>query len=703
MDPIQPKKGKLIDRLAAENGVAIVVVDESSKVELSANNNSMCQLLMASSDFSSSCAEYCGKAFERAAAAGKTIEYECYAGLTCRAVPVAERGRRYAAIVGRIFLKADNYRKATEKAISGSWQRFKPTEFFANILISGNTSGLEKAVKRIEGIAAKHKEDVLQLDAPPVTPDVVPPTVVSKPKTVLPPERSAVTEKREPSAKTLTSAAAGSESEEIAEWRSLFGSLMKKDYRSACETFLEYIGERYKLDSLIWFDRKNGKFNPAAARGRLAGRTVRLGIDLDSQRIRDAAAAERPFVLAERSTTAGSDKKRFLTIFPVTVGGEIRGAIGIDGPVPSESIRARIVRAAQNVAPQLEILRLRDEVSQHDWLSKAVRRFNESLKRIDSDDFWTHVTQVSAELLQAERASLLVSTEDTRELLARAAIGARVNLFSAANVGNRVSRSALESGSPLLVTDMLKAGYDLAPNDWSYRTSSFISYPILIGDRRLAVMNFTDKATGGVFGERDLELLQAIAPQIAVAIDRTVLKHKAGAFEQLSVTDVLTGLLNRRYLQERLLEELSRSKRYRYPMSLLMLDVDKFKSYNDMFGHPAGDEALKLVSNILKENLRGADVAARYGGEEFAVLLPQTSVDEAGQIAERIRKQVERTQFPHRSVTVSIGLANVTAEINSPDDLIWAADRALYEAKDMGRNNVRVFDGDGDPLVNNVH
>ncbi|MCV4697493.1 GGDEF domain-containing protein, partial [Escherichia coli] len=91
--------------------------------------------------------------------------------------------------------------------------------------------------------------------------------------------------------------------------------------------------------------------------------------------------------------------------------------------------------------------------------------------------------------------------------------------------------------------------------------------------------------------ETDLELLNAIAPQIAVAIDRTALKSKAGEFEQLSVTDPLTGLLNRRYLQNRLAEELNRSKRHRFPMTLMMIDVDRFKSYNDTFGHPAGDEA----------------------------------------------------------------------------------------------------------------
>ena len=154
-----------------------------------------------------------------------------------------------------------------------------------------------------------------------------------------------------------------------------------------------------------------------------------------------------------------------------------------------------------------------------------------------------------------------------------------------------------------------------------------------------------------------------------------MLKEKAGEFEQLSVTDALTGLLNRRYIEERLLEEIKRSTRHGFPMSFMMLDVDDFKSYNDRFGHPAGDEALKLVGNVIRDTLRGADVAARFGGEEFSILLPQTKVDEALAIAERIRSNVEHTDFLHRRVTLSIGVASCSAELCSSAELVSAASR----------------------------
>ena len=130
-------------------------------------------------------------------------------------------------------------------------------------------------------------------------------------------------------------------------------------------------------------------------------------------------------------------------------------------------------------------------------------------------------------------------------------------------------------------------------------------------------------------------------------------------------------------------------------MSLMMLDVDDFKSYNDTFGHPAGDTALKIVANVLQDVLRGADVAARYGGEEFAILLPQTTSSEAAAIAERLRQRIEHAEFPKRKITVSIGIASCSSEIETPEDIIAAADHALYEAKNHGRNNVQVYDGPG--------
>lgn len=703
------KKQKFLDGLADENGVAIVVVDSDSREVTVSNNNSMCRSLYSSAEFAPSCAQFCGKAFEKAVEAGKMIEYECYAGLTCKALPVWDRGQQFVAIVGRSFLKAENYRKATEKAITGEWSRFRPTEFFENVLMAGSEAALAKACARLEKFTTPKPDEISDKDAPKPALSRVSPTAQTD--SVVQPSPEEITKlidrfKRE-SVKTIPLPTAPPneprEAQDIREHRSLIGSLMRLDYKDACVSILTYLSRRYALETLIWLERRGERLNGLFALGRLADKSIKIGITADNERLLEAAKREIPLELKERGESGSGATMRTLNLFPVIIGSDILGAIGVEAEIENSVQRRDISRLAQTVASPLEILRLRDEVSQRDWLSRAVKRFNESLKKIDADDFWLHITQISAELLGAERASILIQSEKSNSLHAKAAIGSRINLLAEDSVGVRVARLVLNGGTPVVVSDMETVGLELAPLEWRYKTSSFISYPILIGERKIGVLNFTDRAGGNAFNEHDLELLQAIAPQIAVAIDRTTMKDKAGEYEQLSVTDALTGLLNRRYIEERLAEEIMRSLRHRFPMSLMMLDVDNFKSYNDSYGHPAGDAALKIVAEVLKETLRGDDVAARYGGEEFAILLPQTSCEEAAPIAERIRQRIERTKFPKRKVTVSIGIAEFSRGLDSPKDLISAADVALYEAKNHGRNNVQIFNNLDNSLTENIH
>ncbi|HJQ19402.1 MAG TPA: diguanylate cyclase [Gemmatimonadaceae bacterium] len=156
--------------------------------------------------------------------------------------------------------------------------------------------------------------------------------------------------------------------------------------------------------------------------------------------------------------------------------------------------------------------------------------------------------------------------------------------------------------------------------------------------------------------------------------------------ERLSVTDGLTGLTNRRALMQRLEEESLRSARTKHVFSMIMVDVDHFKSYNDSFGHPAGDEVLRRVGVVLRDATRSIDCVGRYGGEEFAVLLPETDAAGAMEVAERIRARVEGEPLPERNVTVSLGVAEFPTDADKPDALIRIADAALYEAKHAGRN-----------------
>ncbi|MEP7149571.1 MAG: diguanylate cyclase [Acidobacteriota bacterium] len=707
MSPKAAKKQKKLDRIAEENGVAVVVLDKNSHEVSVSNNNSLCAGLTASPEFRSKCAEYCGLAF-RNTRSGEAFEYRCYAGLTCKAVPVTDRGKSFVAIIGRTFTEAEQYRQATDRAIAGDWTAFPPNEFFENVLIAGSVSTIDKAASELSKFRAAAAEDILDLEKPArVETPLVKADNAEEPDRESPAEQiTKLIEKFQtetvPDVKPVEQPRLKNRAAEAAALRGLYGRLSKMQFEDACRSALEFMATSFGLKSLVWLERKENKFLPVAATGALHETPIKIGIPADNQRLVDASNRESPLELRERMIGGDERPGRTLNLFTSVVGGEIRGAIGVEGQI-DESRSRDVALFCRRIGSQLEILRLRREVSKREWLGRAVGRFNESLKRIDADDFWTHVTQVSAELVQSERASLLLRNDKTEGLLAKAAVGARINLLTELRIGERVSDLVLEDGRPVVVEDITRIGIKAAPSTWRYKTQSFLSYPILIGDRRIGVMNFTDKTTGKAFDERDLELLQAIAPQLAVAIDRAVLKDKAGEFEQLSVTDPLTGLLNRRYLEKRLIEEIQRSKRHRFPMSLMMLDVDEFKSYNDAFGHPAGDTALKIVASVLQDILRGADVAARYGGEEFAILLPQTTSTEAAAIAERLRQRIEHTEFPKRKVTVSIGIASCSNEIDTPADLIGAADHALYEAKNHGRNNVRIYDGFGKSFSENVH
>ena len=702
MSPQEEKKQKLLDRVAEDNGVAIVVLDENSREVSVSNNNSICRALWSSSEFAPRCAEYCGIAFKETTS-GATFEYECHAGLQCKAVPVADHGKRFVAIVGRSFNSADNYRKATDRAISGDWAKFPANDFFENVLISASLSAIDRAASELSKFQVGPAQgDRARKIAKQAEPAVEPKPEVPKQTDVITDLIEKFRAKTAAEKKPLASPADPRRTE-ASTLRALYGKLGSLQYEDACSAVLKFIVGKTGRESFVWMERKDDRFIPIASTGNLHDAPIKIGIMATNPRLVDAARQERPIELRER--IIDTDEKRHprtLHIFASTVGGEIRGAIGVEGSIDEATTR-EIALFCRRIGPEIEILRLRREVSTREWLNRAVNRFNESLKRIDTEDFWTQLTQVSAELVQSERASLLLQNEKAEGFLAKASIGAKINLSSESDVGERISKLVLSDGNPVIVEDITRIGIKAAPPAWRYKTSSFLSYPILIGDRRIGVLNFTDKANGGAFDERDLELLQAIAPQMAVAIDRTVLKDKAGEFEQLSVTDPLTGLLNRRYLEKRLVEEIQRSKRHRFPMSLLMLDVDEFKSYNDMFGHPAGDAALKIVANTLQDILRGDDVAARYGGEEFAILLPQTASMEAAAIAERLRQRVEHTEFPKRRVTVSIGIASCSNEIETPSDIVSAADHALYEAKNHGRNNVRIYDGFGRAFNKNIN
>ncbi|HET9529430.1 MAG TPA: diguanylate cyclase [Blastocatellia bacterium] len=348
----------------------------------------------------------------------------------------------------------------------------------------------------------------------------------------------------------------------------------------------------------------------------------------------------------------------------------------------------------------LEIIRLTDQLESK---KRSIAIFYEFLREvassIDSQKVYISALRKLGEILKSERSSLMIFNEQSNELALEAAVGASHEAEAPVRVklGEPVSGAVLASGAAMLVHD---ASTDArVPQDkiTRYRTKSFISYPITLGERKIGVINLTDRTDGSAYESEDLSFMEMIAPHIALLIDRTEWHKKAEAFQRQSLTDALTGLPNRRYLEDRLFEEVERSKRYSTPLSFMLIDVDHFKRYNDIYGHTNADLVLVKTASILRRSVRAIDMSARFAGDEFCIVLPETELAAAARIAERLRRAVNEAEYRSDEgelmgvVTLSIGVSSFSPSRQSPLAIIETADRALYQAKTRGRNCVAVY------------
>jgi len=224
-------------------------------------------------------------------------------------------------------------------------------------------------------------------------------------------------------------------------------------------------------------------------------------------------------------------------------------------------------------------------------------------------------------------------------------------------------------------------------------SSNLIAYiPINCKGRKTGLLIVDNLFSRQPLTAYDLSFLSILADQLSTVIENSRLFERV---EKLSITDSLTGLFNHRYFYERLSEEISRSSRFGNNLSLIMLDIDNFKNFNDTFGHQAGDTVLNTVAKIIQDNIRAIDVASRYGGEEIAIILPGTDIEGAKIIAERIRLGIKNFEltFNQQSthITVSIGLVCYPVDATIKSELVRKADQALYWVKHHGKDGICAF------------
>lgn len=297
---------------------------------------------------------------------------------------------------------------------------------------------------------------------------------------------------------------------------------------------------------------------------------------------------------------------------------------------------------------------------------------------------------LARELIAFDRAILWLLDETGTNLSAQAVYPKDDPLPDPAEAGPETPiASVFRNRAPRLLADARRRHPHPSPDS---PPASWILYPILLDDQAIGVAQFV-RSAHRPFTHPELRRLAALAPQAAIAFESVRLRYLMNRYENLATIDGLTGLLNHRHLQERLRKELERAARYHHTLSVLMLDVDGFKQFNDTFGHPQGDVLLQSIAEILRQNVRGADIVGRYGGEEFLIVLPETARDDAYVLAERIRAAVEAAWFPTGdgyavNKTVSIGVASYPDDATTPDQLVQHADAALYRAKRSGKNRV---------------
>lgn len=303
---------------------------------------------------------------------------------------------------------------------------------------------------------------------------------------------------------------------------------------------------------------------------------------------------------------------------------------------------------------------------------------------LDLDELLTVVCRLLMELFGIDQAAVLLAEGDTLRVRAHeGALTPNLAMGSILTPGTGLAARAMSSGRSVIENDVNNVeGYIAGFAE----TQSEMCVPLVIFGEKLGVLAL-DSARKNAFDHDDLQPLESVADICAAAIQNA---HNFNRMKQLAYVDGLTGIHNRRFFEMRIVEELERAGRFQGRVSVIMVDIDHFKKMNDEFGHLLGDEMLRSVSSILKQQLRKVDMVCRYGGDEFAIVVPETTGESAVRVAEKLRRQIETHFFPGvpRQVTISCGVADYPAHGITRDEVVAAADSALYQAKQLGRNKV---------------
>jgi diguanylate cyclase (GGDEF)-like protein len=387
---------------------------------------------------------------------------------------------------------------------------------------------------------------------------------------------------------------------------------------------------------------------------------------------------------------------------PFTVALPLRGPDGFLGALiverdrdmePFGEVDTALIRiAAGAVTTGLSFRAVREDFEQRLFNLAIVQQIGKLLVSTrNGDELLENLVTYVGDLLSARACVLYASEEGENALRLRACFGDSPRGRNRLAVGQGTAGMAAERRLPLLIRDAPRHPEFDPSREPFPEAVNLMATPIIAQGEVRGVILVVDHRAGRSYRESDLAMLNLFAGQAAVALDNLSLYDR---LERDATTDSLTGLANRRSFRHTLANEVDRAERYGHRLSLLLLDIDHFKTVNDSFGHAAGDQALRRVGKVILAQIRRIDFPARCGGEEFAVIMPHTEKGFASGVAERLRHAFEVARLlehdRERRVTVSIGVASFPEDASDMDTLIEAADNALYRAKGAGRNRVVV-------------
>lgn len=482
--------------------------------------------------------------------------------------------------------------------------------------------------------------------------------------------------------------------------RTISGSL---DLTEALDRILVELQRVIAFDSAAVWLVEGGRLRALAARQYAdVASDAEVTLSVDDPLFQEVARTRQPLVLRDAQADSRfkgvgeTEYVRGWVCAPLLVRDGVIGCLTVDSRYVGaydERDADTIMTFARHAAVALENAQLHEQTQQQVKALEALHDIAiDLLGRRETEDLLRSIVRRASDLVGATGGGIYLYDPEADELTITVSVGiAEDYVGRTLKPGQGLAGRVVETGEPIWIEDYESwesrpAQYEDAP----FRAS--ISVPLQFEGEMLGALSLSQDEPGQTFDEADAKLLNLLAAQAAVALENARLYQE---LSRLATHDGLTGLYNHRHFHELLQQEVARADRYEHAVSLVLIDLDGFKEYNDQHGHVAGDDALRDLAGILEEISRKSDIVARYGGEEFALILPETSAQEAMQVAERVRSNVE-AQTRHSPfltpLTASIGVASFPQDAGDASELLVVADKAMYSAKGKGKNRIAAFE-----------